>query len=95
LKNNNQCLNGSLILKHLLIDQIYLFNICFLAAMLQFTILITNFEYDQCITEYLKSTMTVTIDNCNHNALFDRTTSLINNQYDQHQLICDIYPNGL
>ncbi|CAF1416067.1 unnamed protein product [Adineta steineri] len=89
----NEYSNHDLVLEHLPIDQIYLFTICSLATMLQFKIKINNFEYDQCITEYLKTLISITIDETNQHALFDGTTNFINDQYNK--LICDIYPNGL
>lgn len=84
-----------LVLENLPIDQIYLFTVCSFAAMLRFKLIINNFEYDQCITEYLKSIMSVIIHDSNGSALFDGTTNVIHNQNDKHELICDIYPNGL
>ncbi|CAF0895055.1 unnamed protein product [Rotaria sp. Silwood1] len=84
-----------LVLEHVPIDQIYLFTMCSFAAMLQFKLIIDNFEYDQCITEYLKSFISITIDDTNQNAIVDGRTSFIHNHNDTHKLICDIYPNGL
>jgi UDP-N-acetylglucosamine enolpyruvyl transferase len=94
-ERHNQLPANDLILKHLPIDQIYLFTVCSLAAMLQFKLVISNFEYDQCITEYLKSIMSVIIDETSQNALFDGTDSFNHNQTVKHKLICDIYPDGL
>ena len=94
-ERDQSCVNDRLVLEHLPIDQIYLFTICSFAAMLRFKIRITNFEYDQCVTDYLKSIMLVLVNDVEGNALFDGTTSFSNNQYDRHRLICDVYPQGL
>ena len=93
---NNGYLNDHLSLEHLAIDQTCLFTMCSLTAMFQYKLLVTNFEYDPCITEFLKTIMSVTmVDATNLTALFDGTTSFVNNQCERHKLICDVYPNGL
>jgi len=94
-ERHNQVSCHSLLLESLPIDQNYLFTMCSLAAMLQFKLVISNFQCDQCITKYLKSIMSVIIDDNSQSALFDGTTSFSNNRYDKHKLICDIYPDGL
>lgn len=92
---NDRCSNDHLVLEHLPVDQTCLFTMCSLAAMLQYKLLITNFEYDPCITEFLKTIMSVTIDETNQTALFDGASCCINKQLGRYKLICDVYPNGL
>ncbi|CAF4621077.1 unnamed protein product, partial [Rotaria sp. Silwood2] len=94
-EKNHLYSNHDLVLEHIPIDQIYLFTMCSFAAMLQFKFIINNFEYDQCITEYLKSIMLININDTNQNIIIDGKTSFTHNQNDRHKLICDIYPNGL
>ena len=84
-----------LIIKHLPIDQNYLFTICSLAAMFRLKLFISNFEYDRCITEYLKSILSITMNDNQTTALIDGTRTFLHQAKDKHQLICDIYPDGL
>lgn len=82
-----------LIVYHLPIDQNYLFTMCSLAAMLRFKLLVSNFEYDPWITEYLKKLMPVHIDSSKKHAMFDGTLGYHDDEFQK--LVCDVYPNGM
>ncbi|MCC7160097.1 MAG: hypothetical protein IT281_11280, partial [Ignavibacteria bacterium] len=87
-EKTNSYSNHKLVLEHVPIDQNYLFTLCSFAAMLKFKLVIDNFEYDPCITEYLKSFISFDLDDTNSTILIDGATSFIHNQNDIHKLIC-------
>ena len=84
-----------LVLKHLPIDQNYLFTICSIAAMFRLKLLVSNFEYDPCLSDFLKTILSISTDESQTSALIDGTTSFLHSANEKHQLICDIYPDGL
>lgn len=83
-----------LVLEQIPIDQIYLFTICCVASLFRLKLIISNFEYDSCIAEYLKSIVSLTVDENESTALVDGT-SFHHVPKNTHQVICDIYPDGL
>lgn len=84
-----------LVVEHLPIDQIYLFTISSICAMFRLKVIVSNFETDRFLTEYLKTFVTITLNDDQTSALIDGTMSFIDSSNEKRRLICDVYPDGL